>query len=126
MADAASTPTGTVAFGRGPDGNRLMILSWTAIGGTATGSWLECPGIPDSVHITPTATFGGATVVLQGSNEPITTESPTAVGLTTDGTAAISATANYQKKIHESTTLIRPVSSGGTSSVINVYVKVRL
>jgi hypothetical protein len=126
MADAASTPTGSISYGRGPGGQNFAILSWTSIGGTATGSWLECPGVPESVHITPTASFGGATVVLQGSNEPVTTSSPVAVGLTSDGSAAISATANLLKKIHENVTLVRPVSSGGTSTAVNVHVKVRL
>jgi hypothetical protein len=126
MADAASSPAGSVTYGRGPDGSRLAILSWTAVGGTATGSWLEVPGVAESVHVTPTASFGGATLVLQGSNEPITTTTPVAVGITSDGAAAISVTANALKKIWEQTTLIRPLTTGGTATAINVYVKCRV
>jgi len=126
-ADAASTPAGSIVYGKGPDGTRSAILTWAAITGAATGSWLEVPGgfVVESVNASPTATFGSATLVLQGSNEPITTTTPAAVGLTSDGTAAISITANALKKVWEQPHLIRPVTSGGTSTVVNVYVKCR-
>ncbi len=127
MADAASTPTGSIIYGRGPDGTRTAIMQWLAITGAAVGVCLEVPGgfVAESVYASPTATFGSATLVLQGSNEPITTTSPTTVGLTKDGTNAISITANAIQKIHEQPNLIRPVTSGGTSTVVNVYVKCR-
>ena len=78
-ADAATTPSGSIVYGRGPDGTRTAVLTWAGINGAATGSWLAVPGgyYVETIYANPTATFGAATLVLQGSNEPITTTSPT-------------------------------------------------
>ena len=124
MADAASSHTPTITKGRGPDGGNFAIIAWTAMGGTGTGAWIECPGTPQTVYVN--GTFGSGTAVLQGSNEPVTTTTPDGVGLTHEGTTAISATSEYLKRVWEDVVLLRAVVTGGTGRAINVYVKVRL
>ena len=80
---------------------------------------MDCPNYPiKSVQVI--GTFGGATVTLQGSNEP--SDPTTFSNLTSDGANDISLASASVKTIHENTYWIRPVASGLTGTTdIDIY-----
>ena len=124
MADTANAPTGALTTGLGPSGTTSYVVSWAAVNGSGTGALMECPGAPESIQAY--GTWGSGTLVLKGTNEPVNMANPTVIGLTSDGTAAISLTANGLKKVWENVKCIQPVITGGTGTSVNVYVKCRL
>jgi hypothetical protein len=92
-------------------------ITWEGIGNADVGAAQGVSRLyTKSVQVL--GTFGGATVVLQGSNDGGTTWA----GLTYDGTNAISFTAAGLKQVWEHVEMIRPSSSGGTGSDIDVIV----
>lgn len=94
----------------------VHVVTWEAMGNADTGSALEMPGSSDrSVQIA--GTFGSATVVLQGSNDGVNWAT-----LTDPQGNAISKTSAAIEMISELTRYIRPVTSGGTGTDIDVTV----
>lgn len=110
------TPTVT----RVTDGGVLNVFTATWVMGIAdTGLPVAMSGAPDrSVQIE--GTIGGATIVIQGSNDG-TNYQP----LTDPQGNAISKTAVAIEAISELTRFIRPVTSGGAGSAITVTLAMR-
>ncbi len=100
----------------------VFITKWEGLNvNGATGIPFACPNYPiKSVHVV--GTWGGstATVVIEGSNM---IDNPTHVGLTYDGSSAISFTADGLKKINENTYWVRPrlTSGADVNTSIDVY-----
>ncbi len=94
----------------------VAATRWSGMAGAETGAaggsarWRQ-----KSIQVF--GTFGGATVVLQGSNDGTNW-----AGLTKDGTAAVSFTAAGIATVWEDTLYVRPVTSGGAGSSIDVIV----
>jgi hypothetical protein len=89
---------------------------WETLTESDTATAIEMGAFPDrSVQVV--GTFGGATVVLQGSNDGTNW-----VTLNDYQGNAISLTATGLKPIAEVTRYIRPSASGGTGQDVDVYV----
>lgn len=98
-------------------------VSWTLTTASPNGAYLKQPGASDrSVQVF--GTFGGATCILEGSNDPrVETDPGNAVWspLTDNGSTAISFTAAGIEAVNENPLYIRPrlsvVGSGATITV---------
>ena len=85
---------------------------------------VSVPGAADK-SVQNVGTWGGATVVMQGSNDGTTWFELNAVQ---NFTTAISSTADATpgiQQIGENTVYVRPVSSGGTGTSVTVYLLAR-
>lgn len=102
-------------------GEDAQVVTWT---GMATGDTIESytpigtAGIAGAIQIS--GTFGGATVILQQSNDGSTWF--TAKDVFGDD---VSATANAIFEISLSALYIRPSISGGTGDAVNVILALR-
>ena len=108
------TPTQTNPWGAA-FGCDMSIISWLALGNAEAGLPILGVGWSDR-SIAFEGTFGGATVVLEGSNDGTnyhTLSSPDGV--------AISYTAATLKEVLEICAYIRPRTSGGAGTSINAY-----
>ena len=95
-------------------GQEVAIATWAALGGAETGDAVCLAQYSDrSVQID--GTFGGATVVFEGSNDGTNYYT-----LTDPQTTAISKAAAALEAISELTLYVRPRSTGGTGSSIKV------
>lgn len=107
----------------------IMSINWLLMGNADIGQMIECPFWMDkTIHLF--GTFGGATVVLQGSNDPRCLLDPT--GSTADwqtlrdpGGTALSMTAATLKSVLELPRFIRPQTSGGAGTSLNLYMNAR-
>lgn len=94
---------------------------WAGLLNTDTGDWLEIGNHSDKCFQV-TGTFGGATVTIQGSNDPlvITTPLSAAAATLTDplGNNATSAASTTMKQILENPRYIRPSVSGGDGTTV--------
>lgn len=108
---AVITPVETIIA----DSNgKTIVVLWETMGNADTGTAVERTNFMDrSVQIT--GTFGGATVVIQGSNDG--TNFVTLADFNGD---AISVTASGLYSIAPAVRYIRPVTSGGSGSDIDV------
>lgn len=98
---------------------RSFVIKWLSVTEADTCAAVAIPTHADrSVQVT--GTFGGATVLIQGSND-----GSTYATLTTPADAALSFTATGLKQILESTAYIKPSISGGTGQTLNIYVHMR-
>lgn len=92
----------------------VWIVQWPAMGNADTGTSVRMGGASDrSVQIE--GTFGGATVVIQGSNDGTNWQT-----LTDPQGNALSKTAAALEQIEELTQYIRASTSGGTGTNLNV------
>jgi hypothetical protein len=98
---------------------RNVRAKWV-LGNADEGEWSPLPIMPDkSVHIF--GTYGGATIVIQGSNEDGTPTAP--VTLTDPQGNALSFTVTDRlEQILENPARIRPVTSGGTGTSLTVII----
>jgi len=114
---ATITPTTTkVTDGGVAD---VYIVQWPSMGNADTGIAIPMSSGSDrSVQIE--GTFGAATVVFQCSNDGTNYQT-----LTDPQGNAISKTSASLEAISELTRFVRPVTSGGTGSVINVSLLVK-
>jgi len=111
-----ATITGTVTPITDGGVTDAWLATWPAMGNADTGTAVAMSDASDrSVQIE--GTFGSATVVIQGSNDG-TNWQP----LTDPQGNAISKTASSLEAISELTRLIRPVTSGGTGTNVNVNI----
>lgn len=95
-------------------GQEVAVVTWAALGDAEAGDAVCLAQYSDrSVQID--GTFGGATVVLEGSNDGVTYFT-----LTDPQTTAISKTAAALEAVSELTLYIRPRTSGGTGSSVKV------
>jgi hypothetical protein len=97
--------------------------SWTLTTAAGTGVFLKQPGASDR-SVQAFGTFGGATCILEGSNDPrVETDPGNAVWspLTDASTTAISFTAAGIEAVNENPLYIRPrLSVAGTGATITV------
>jgi len=99
----------------GPDTNTI-VATWTGLGNAESGTPIKLASYQDKT-VQVDGTFGSvaATVVIEGSNDGTTYYT-----LTDNNAAAITGTAAYFKLIAENPVYIRPTSSGGTGTSVNV------
>jgi len=88
-----------------------QVITWQALGNADTGAPLKLTQFPDKT-LTLTGTHGGATSVLEGSNDGAT------YGTLNDASAtALSLTSNAGPlTILENPVFVRPATSGGTGT----------
>jgi hypothetical protein len=98
-------------------GRESMRVIWANIGDADTCTAVQFPHARDKT-VQVYGTFGGATIVLQGSlDEAI---GGTYVGLTDPQGNEISFTADGIEAVAENTQWVKPATSGGTSSSVTV------
>lgn len=99
--------------------NGAILLTWPALGNADDGAPYALP-FAAITTFQASGTFGGATVKLQGSNDGTNWFDLTKAG----GTSALSVTAAGGGSANENPAYIRPVSSGGTGTAVNVVVAI--
>lgn len=125
MADTPRTP---VYLETGQ--SNVVQVSWSGLDGDDTGIPVNMSKCSDkTVHIySPTATYGAATVTIEGTNDPrgnpAHADHANAIwtGLTDAQANAISKTANAIEAILENPLWIRPKTAGGTGSDVTVNI----
>jgi len=94
---------------------KSSLVSWSALATGDTGAPIQGVGLSDrSVQFT--GTFGGATVVLEGSND-----GTNYVTLTDPAGVALSFTSAGLKQLLQITRYMRPSVSGGAAVAINCH-----
>lgn len=96
-----------------------ILISWEALGNADDGAGYPLPFAAD-ITAQFIGTFGGATVKLQGSNDGTNWFDLTKRG----GTSALSVTAAGGGLANENPAYIRPITSGGTGTDIDVIVAI--
>jgi len=95
---------------------RVQGIKWETVGNADVGQAHEMASWPDrTVHLF--GTWGGATIVLQGSNDGTNWQT-----LRDPGGNNLSFTADGLKAILENPRYIRPSSSGGTGTDVDVII----
>jgi hypothetical protein len=95
------------------------VVTWTPLGNADSGSAYTTVGFPDrSVQVT--GTFGGATVVFEGSND-----GSNYVTLSDPLGNAISVTGADLFQVSELPLWVRPRTSGGTGTAVTVMMVAR-
>jgi hypothetical protein len=97
--------------------NGAILLTWEALGNADVGGAHAVPFAADTT-VQVIGTFGGATVKLQGSNNGADWFDLTKKG----GTSAASVTAAGGFAVNEMPAFIRPSTSGGTGTDVDVIV----
>lgn len=110
-----ATITPTITKVTDPGVTDVYLATWAAMGNADTGTAVPMTGAADrSVQVE--GTFGSATVTIQGSNDGTNYQTLT----DPQGNALTWTSANRLEAILELTRYIRPVTSGGTGTVIAV------
>lgn len=110
--------TTTLSVSRAKSWGDAWVASWT-VGNADDGAPCEMIMASDkSVQVE--GTFGGATVVIQGSNDGTNWRT-----LSDPSNAALSFAAAGLEAIQEHTRYIRPLSSGGTGTSVTVTIFMR-
>lgn len=99
--------------------NGAIIVTWEALGDADTGGAYALPFAAD-ITAQVIGTFGGATAKLQGSNDGTNWFDLTKRG----GTSALSVTATGGGSANENPAYIRPATSGGTGTDVDVIVAI--
>ncbi len=99
--------------------NGATLLTWEALGNADDGAPYAMPYAAD-ITVQVIGTFGGATVKLQGSNDGTNWFDLTKRG----GTSAASVTAAGGFSANEMPAFIRPATSGGTGTDVDVIVAI--
>ena len=116
MADAANTTHPGVHF-NGPSKGVLRCV-WEAMAGVTTALPMSAPQYPDRTF-TGTGTWGSATLVLEGSNDGVTYITLNCMTATGEVTVA-SFTDNFGALLIEHTLYVRPKTTGGTGTDLDV------
>lgn len=98
-------------------GKASLTARWDMVTGDTTGDAAEFPDQTDAV-VTLTGTWGGGTIVIEGSND-----GTTYVTVTDPQGNAISKTANALEQITEVPRYLRPALSGGSGVAVRVMIK---
>lgn len=106
----------TITMTAARETSHARVYTWETMGNADTGTPLQTVGAADKT-VTVTGTFGSATVTIQGSNDgtnylTLNDQSDNALALTAAGIALIAENPLY----------IRPVTSGGTGTDIDVII----
>ncbi|NDD53283.1 hypothetical protein EBZ39_05315 [bacterium] len=99
--------------------NGAILITWEALGNADDGAGYPLPFAAD-ITAQFIGTFGGATVKLQGSNDGVNWHPLTKRG----GTADMSFTSAALHTANENPAYIRPITSGGTGTDIDVIVAI--
>lgn len=99
--------------------NGAILITWEALGNADSGAGYALPFAAD-VTAQVIGTFGSATVKLQGSNDGTNWFDLTKKG----GTSAASVTAAGGFTVNENPAYIRPATSGGTGTDVDVIVAI--
>jgi hypothetical protein len=99
--------------------NGAIVITWETLGNADDGGAFALPFAAD-ITAQAIGTFGGATVKLQGSNDGANWFDLTKRG----GTAAASFTSAGGASANENPAFIRPVTSGGTGTDVDVIVAI--
>ena len=97
--------------------NGAILLTWEALGNADSGAGYALPFAAD-ITVQAIGTFGSATVKLQGSNDGTNWFDLTKKG----GTSALSFTSAGGATANENPAFIRPSTSGGTGTDVDVIV----
>lgn len=100
--------------------NGVILLTWEALGNADDGAPFALPFASD-ITVQPIGTFGGATVRLQGSNDGTNWHNMTQKG----GTSALTFTASGLHSVNEAPAFIRPTTTGGTGTDVDVIVCIK-
>lgn len=114
-----ATVTGTISHASEVPTRDVWIINWPAMGNADTGTTVGCAGSSDRC-VQFSGTFGGATIVLQGSNDGTnwsTLQDPQG--------NSISKTSAGIFQVLDLTRYIRPVTSGGSGTSIDVNLLVK-
>jgi hypothetical protein len=99
--------------------NKVIVFNWLAMATSDDGEPVAFAQYTDkSVQIT--GTFGGATVVIEGSND-----GTTYAVLTDPQGNDLNITSAKVEMVSEATRYVRPRVSGGSGTSINVYLLVK-
>jgi hypothetical protein len=112
MADAASTPAAVPT----DIGSRHCLFTWANIAGTATCAAVEIPWYADRTIQVVAASYGSATLVIQGSLDNtnwVTLADP-------QGNALSFTSGAKMEVILENTRYIRPLTTGGTNTDLTI------
>ena len=116
-ADTPRASTGNVISGG-------QIWTWTGLDGDDTGIPVDvakCKWLTAHIY---SSTYGGSTITLQGSNDPVAGTASYAsaewAGLADNSGTAISKTADAIERVEEQPRYFRPVTSAGTAANIAV------
>lgn len=101
--------------------NGAIIVTWTSMGTADTGSSFSVPSAA-SLTLQHTGTFGGATIVLQGSNDGTTWATLTQTG---GSNTAMSYTVAGVHSSVDMPVYVRPVTSGGSGTVVDAILVCR-
>ena len=101
--------------------NGAIIVTWAAMGGADTGTYFAVPSA-SNLTLQHSGTFGGATIVLQGSNDGTSWATLTQTG--GSNTAFSYTTAGVHCPV-EMPVYVRPVTSGGTGSAVDAILVCR-
>jgi len=96
-----------------------ILLTWEALGNADQGGAYTLPFAAD-ITVQAIGTFGSATVRLQGSNDGTNWFNLTQKG----GTTAIALTSAGGAAVNENPAYIRPATSGGTGTDVDVIVAI--
>lgn len=99
--------------------NGAILLTWEALGNADDGAAVALAFAAD-ITAQVIGTFGSATVKLQGSNDGTNWFDLTKKG----GTSAASVTAAGGFSVNENPAYLRPVTSGGTGTDVDVIVAI--
>lgn len=109
-----------IAYTQSRTSNGDTLITWTGVTEADTFQALQLGGTVSHLFIQIGGTFGGATVVVNGSNDD------SVYGILTDQSAtAISATSALVSSIYEKPLYIQPSASGGTSQSLTVKLLLR-
>jgi len=106
---------------------KTRAFTWAAMGNADVGDWIQIPKDPDKVFQV-FGTFGGATVVLQGTNDPNAITTPSSanpITLTDPLGNNVSFTSAGMKQVLEDPIFVRPSTSGGSGTSITVILSSR-
>lgn len=96
-------------------GSEGTVITWTGVTEADTFAPLNLDRVYTKATIQIGGTFGGATVVVNGSND-----NTTYAGLSNQAGTAISVTAAAIKSVYEAPNYIQPSASGGTAQSLTV------
>lgn len=99
--------------------NGAILLTWEALGDADSGAAYAMPFAAD-ITVQAVGTFGSATVRLQGSNDGVNWHNLTQKG----GTTALGFTSTGLHSVNENPAYIRPHTTGGTGTDVDVIVAI--
>ncbi len=99
--------------------NGAVLYTWETLGDADNGAAITLPYAAD-ITVQASGTFGSATVRLQGSNDGTNWHNMTQKG----GTSALGFTANGLHSVNENPAYIRPHTTGGTGTDVDVTVAI--